>query len=301
MIQGDVSTFLSALGASEGDARLERALALVGGEPEVETFVDGGVKSKYLSMPDRGVTFLLTAGELSTVFFYAENTAEKDVYREWPALIEGVGSDSTRDDVVAALGEPLRAREAFVTYEVDAGYVQFEFNGDTIKLAVVMRELIGGLGPEPEQRAPASGDVEGELSVVMNAVGLPLFSREHRALIALAGPAMESYDDVRNGEKWLYFVFPNSGVTLQFKEEVLVAALVELVVKDGSAAYPSPDLLVFGLSLPSSREGVQAHFGKPERSSQFMDLYLVDDRYVRFDFESDVSTAVTVVQPGVEL
>lgn len=301
MIQGDVSTFLSALGASEGDARLDRALALVGGEPEVETFVDGGVKSKYLSMPDRGVTFLLTAGELSTVFFYAANTAEKDVYRGWSALMEGVSSDSTRDDIVAALGEPLRAREAFVTYEGDSGFVQFEFNGDVLKLAVVMRELIGGAGPEPEQNEPASGDVEGELRVVMDAVGLPLFSREHRALIALAGPAMESYDDVRNGEKWLYFVFPNSGVTLQFKEEVLVAALVELVGKDGAAAYPSPDLLVSGLSLPSSREGVQAHFGKPERSSQYMDLYLVDDRYLRFDFESDVSTAVTVVQPGVEL
>jgi hypothetical protein len=65
--------------------------------------------------------------------------------------------------------------------------------------------------------------------------------------------------------------------------------------------YPSLDLLISGLSLPSSREGVQGHFGKPERSSQYMDLYLVDDRHLRFDFESDVSTAVTVVQPGVEL
>lgn len=299
MIQGDVSTFLSALGAGEGDPQLDRALALVGGELEVETFIDGGAKSIYLSMEDKGVEFLLTDGELSTVFFSASQT--DPTYGGWSTLIDGIGPESSRTDVVEALGEPLRARDAFVTYEADSGYVQFDFDGDLMKTAVVMRALIGGSGPEPERDESASGDVEGELCVVMNAVGLPLFSREHVALMALAGPAMETHEDVRGGATWAYDVFPNSGVTLQFKEEVLVAALVELVGKEGSAAYPSPDLLVSGLSLPSSRAGVQGHFGKPERSSQYMDLYLVDDRYLRFDFESDVSTAVTVVQPGVEL
>ncbi len=62
MIRGDVSTFLNALGAKENDPQLERALALVGGTPEVESFVDGGVKSTYLSLEDGGVEFLLTDG-----------------------------------------------------------------------------------------------------------------------------------------------------------------------------------------------------------------------------------------------
>lgn len=302
MIQGDVSTFFNALGASEGDARLDRALSLVGGEPEAETFVDGGETSTYLSLPDRGVTFLLEDGLLNTVFFYAEKTAEKDVYENWPALIEGVGSDSSRDDIVRTLGEPLRSREAFVTYEADPGYVQFEFNGDAIKLAVVMRELIGGLDPQPQPVEVATEvTVDGEIAAFVRAVGLPMFSREHVELMTLAGPAMETHEDARGGANWTYDVFPKSGVTLQFKDEVLVGALIELVSKDGAAVYPSLDLLISGLSLPSSREGIQAHFGKPERSSQYMDLYLIDDRYLRFDFESDVSTAVTVVQPGVEL
>lgn len=300
MIQGDVSTFLSALGASEGDARLDRALALVGGEPEVETFVDGGVRSTYLSLEDKGAEFLLTNGELSTVFLSA---ASKDgTYPGWTTLVEGVAPTSSREDVVRTLGEPLRSRDALVTYKADPGYLQFDFDGDSIKTAVVMRELIGGLDPQPQPDEVADEvTVDGEIASFIRAVGLPMFSREHVALMTLAGPAMETHEDVRGGANWAYDIFPNSGVTLQFKEEVLVAALVEIVSKDGSAAYPSPDQLVSGLSLPSSREGVQAHFGKPERSSQYMDLYLVDDRYLRFDFESDVSTAVTVVQPGVEL
>ena len=300
MIRGDVSTFLNALGAKENDPQLERALALVGGTPEVESFVDGGVKSTYLSLEDRGVEFLLTDGELSTVFFSA--SSGDGVYAGWPTLIEGVRTGSTREQIVRALGEPLRSRDAFVTYEVDTGFVQFDFDGDVIKTVVVMRELIGGRDPQPQGDEVATEvAVDGEIAAFVRAVGLPMFSREHVEVMTLAGPSMETHEDARGGANWTYDVFPSSGVTLQFKDEVLVGALIELVVKDGASVYPSLDLLISGLSLPSSRDDIQAHFGKPERSSQYMDLYLVGDRYLRFDFESGLSTAVTVVQPGVEL
>lgn len=207
MIQGDVFTFLNALGAREGDPRLEHALAFVGGPHEVEVFDEGGVQGKYLVMTDRGVDFLLKDGVLTTVFVYATDTPDQGIYGGWESLVAGVGSDASSDAVVQALGAPLRSTESFVRYQVDPGFVQFDFDGD---------------------------------------------------------------------------------------------ALIKLRAEDGKSGYPTPELLIAGLALPASRDTIGAHFGTPRQTSQQMDLYLVDDRYLRFDFDAELSTAVTVVLPGAE-
>ncbi|MFI5427522.1 hypothetical protein [Aeromicrobium sp. UC242_57] len=144
MIHGDVSTFLQALGAREGDPRLEQALAFVGGEPETETFHDEQGESKYLIMPGRGVDFLLKDGVLDTVFIYAVESVEQGVYGGWSTLVDGVGADASTDDVVRVLGAPRRATSGYACYQVDPGFVQFDFDDDRLTMAVVMRHDIGG-------------------------------------------------------------------------------------------------------------------------------------------------------------
>lgn len=142
--------------------------------------------------------------------------------------------------------------------------------------------------------------IDGDVATFMRAVGSEMYSPEHLAVIVLAGPAMESHEDVRGGVTWRYQEFPRTGVTLQFKESLLVGALIRLHDGEGEQGYPSPELLVAGFSLPASRESVKTLFGEPSRSSQLMDLYLLDDRYLRFDFDAGQSTALTVTMPGVE-
>lgn len=144
MITGGVSTLLNTLGAREGDPRLEQAMAFVGGDHETETFDDGGVEAKYLVMSGRGVDFLLNDGVVSTVFVYATESEEQSIYGNWPTLVNGVDADASPDEVVRALGAPKRATSTYVLYETELGFVQFDFDEDTLKMAVVMQHDIGG-------------------------------------------------------------------------------------------------------------------------------------------------------------
>ncbi|WP_194421446.1 hypothetical protein [Microbacterium abyssi] len=302
MIHGDASTFLNALGAREGDPRLTQAVSAVGGEYAVEVYDDDGVVEKYLIMADRGADFLLEDGELETVFIYAAATKTRGMYDGWATLIDGVGPDASPDEVVRALGAPLRSTRAYLTYEADPGFVQFEFDGEKLTMAVVMRRVIGGQTPvEESAESEEPGTVDGEAATFMRAVGTAMFSAEHMAVIELAGPAIETRDDIRDGVAWQYDHFPNTGVTLQFKGEDLVGVLIRLRSDDGESTYPTPDLLIAGLPLPSSREAVTDRFGAPNLSSEQMDLYLVDDRYLRFEYEDGQNTALTVVLPGAEV
>ena len=144
MTHGDASTFLNALGAREGDPELDQALTLVGGEYAVETYDDDGVDEKYLMLADRGVDFLLEDGELETVFVYAKATKTRGMYGGWATLFEGIGPDSSPNDVRRTLGAPLRSTRAYMTYESAPGFVQFEFDGESLTMAVLMRRVIGG-------------------------------------------------------------------------------------------------------------------------------------------------------------
>lgn len=141
---GDVFIFLKALGAREGDPSLEQAMAFVGGEHETETFDDSEVEAKYLVMSERGVDFLLNDGVLDTVFVFATESDEQSIYRGWTTLVDGITAASSPDDVVRALGAPKRATDTYILYEVDAGFVQFDFDGNALKMAVVMQHDIGG-------------------------------------------------------------------------------------------------------------------------------------------------------------
>lgn len=136
---------------------------------------------------------------------------------------------------------------------------------------------------------------DGELSAFIQAVGHDMYSPDHQKIIALAGPEMEIDEDERNGMKAQYQYFTNSGVTLQFKMGLLVVAMIELVSDDGNSYYHSSEKLINDLPLPASRDDVRIRFGKPNKSEEKMDLFIINNRYVRFDFADDKSTNVTVI------
>ncbi|APZ33893.1 hypothetical protein BOH66_06215 [Microbacterium aurum] len=143
-----------------------------------------------------------------------------------------------------------------------------------------------------------SPDAPNELAAFLDAVGQTMYSPEHLTVMALAGPPSESFEEERDGAAWQYQVSERSGVTLQFREQVLVAALIRLVADDEDAAYPALGALVPGLTLPASRADIRAHYGATRHEDPDMDLYLVGDHYLRFDFVDGQSVALTVILLG---
>lgn len=144
MIQGDVFTFLGALGALEGDVLLQEALTIVGGDVETEVFIEDDVELKYLIMAGRGVTFLLEDGVVTTVFIYALDTDSQSAYLSWDTLVLGVNRASSPADIQSVLGTPVKATHELVRYDTGSSFVQFEFKGDQLKLLAMMSTVIGG-------------------------------------------------------------------------------------------------------------------------------------------------------------
>ncbi|KDA05261.1 hypothetical protein DC31_03970 [Microbacterium sp. CH12i] len=317
MIEGAIVTYVNALGTSEGEQRFTDAVALVGDQYKVETYNDRGFEEKYLIQMDRGADFLLKAGALSSVFFYAEGSRDRSPYFGWSSLVDGIGPDASRDDIVRVLGEPYYSTPQAMLYAVDDAFVRFAFEEGTLTMAVAQREAPGvgtasttsasatATDPDPDAaealraEPEAEPEIDGELSAFLNALGKPIHSPEHLALIVLAGPAMEVEEAEQDGAAWEYHRFPKTGVILQFKNELLVGALVRLIADEDESAYPRPERLVTGCALPSSRAQIKEHFGTPHYASEDMDLYLVGERYVQFNYESDQTVDVTVLMPGV--
>lgn len=138
-IRGAVVTYLEVLGTARGDRRLEQVVELLGGVTGTERYDDAGSVDVYLAVATRGVDLLLRDGTLHTVFFSATD------FPGWPDLIEQTSHARTRDDVVHALGEPLRERPHYVTYPIGPAYLQFDLEDYVVVRAVVMVELVGGL------------------------------------------------------------------------------------------------------------------------------------------------------------
>lgn len=301
MIQGDISLFLKALGAKEKDPSFKKAFDFIGGEYETDIYTDTGEEEKYLIMENKGVEFLLRNSSLSTIFFHViEEEEGQGVYKDLSSLIKRLKANASSADIEKLLGAPLRSTEKHLTYEAKPGYVQFDFADGKLKTVVAMTELIGGV---PAQTTQPAEDTTGEddLMIFLRAVGTTSYSPEHLAAVVHAGPAMESEKAVHAGATWIYQSFPKSGVLFQFKNELAVRVSIELHSSDESPAYRWLDRLIPALPLPASRESIQAHFGEPFQSNEHMDLYYIEDRYLRFYFEKGQSTGITITQPGANL
>lgn len=306
MIRGDIVRFLDALGSREGDDRLTEVLAAVGGGYETSTYLDDGVESKYLVSKEHGVDFLLEDGVLRSVFFHARSTAVQAAYDGWDGLIDGIRPDSSPESLVEVLGAPKMATEAFAIYPASPGFVRLVFSDGGLKMVVAQQVDPFDAAPLPEtgdavvvnlSGVDEASTIDGELAIFMAAVGSAIYSPEHRAALVLAGPALETHQDERADATWLYQEFPKAGVTLQFKNDIMIGALILL---DGPNAYPTPDLLITGLPLPCAREALGNRLGKEQVSSETQAFYYVRDKYLAFDFEGGITTAVSVIEPDAE-
>lgn len=142
----------------------------------------------------------------------------------------------------------------------------------------------------------SSEHLQGELTTFLDALGTTGGIFRVPKVLALVGPTYESVDTEKPGSEQV--VFPRTGTHLFFKNEVLTGVLIYVVDNGGQLPYPTPTGLVSGIAPGASREQVRAVMGEPRQGSQYMDLFMVDDKYVRFDYDGDSWASVSLLLPG---
>jgi len=204
---------------------------------------------------------------------------------------------------VQKIGDPVATTDAYVRYQTSTGFVQFDFTDEQLTMLVLMSEVVGDQADRaPTKLTDTMSSMQGELTVFTGAIGRAMFSPPHLAIIDLIGHASDSFDEERGGISWQVEVSGSTGVVLQFREEILVSALITLSSDAGETAYPTAETLIDGLPLPSDRQSVAARFGGPHQSEGLADLYVVDGVQLRFDFlESGPSALLTVAAEGVDV
>ncbi|GGH47802.1 hypothetical protein [Microbacterium album] len=157
----------------------------------------------------------------------------------------------------------------------------------------------GHASADPAPRRPATAPIAGEISVFLDALGTREGSLEVLNVIGLVGPRYERHRTERGGVEWQYLVFGPNGADLQFREGVLVGALLWIAAPDGGGSYPRPEALFEGLPLPASRGEVVAALGAPTQAEVAHALYRLDDRYLDVEFADDRVVSLSVMLRGV--
>lgn len=143
--------------------------------------------------------------------------------------------------------------------------------------------------------------LQGDIETFLDALGAP--SQRPEALgraIGLVGPGLEIEHFEQHGstnEHW-YFRRTGSGFLLH---DGSVVAVILPVRRDEGPVYDGLDALIDGVDLSRDRASIIASIGAPTRSSQRMDLWRLDGRYLRLDFAGDRLTDVSTALSGVEL
>lgn len=129
---GDIQAGSGAAGIGIGQDRAEVEKVLGPPERVTSTGIQGAEKKQvtYCLYPTRGIDVLLENGKVRSLFLYHEGA---DDHRQYQGRTpEGLTLSSSRDDVLAALGEPnARGLEADADrwFRYDSG-IEFSFRSD---------------------------------------------------------------------------------------------------------------------------------------------------------------------------
>ncbi|MFC7403983.1 hypothetical protein [Georgenia alba] len=291
---GEIGTYLAAMGGREGDAAVDRAIALAGGALSANEYnID--VPTKYVAS-EGGTEFMFEDGVLHSVLLHGPGSQD-GAYPRPSALIDGLSLDSGREQLEFVLGEPHRSTPGYVKYKVGDCFVNFTFADDVVKDVQVQRTDVGADAPVAPAPAPEA-EISGELATIMAALGTEYGSREMGAVVLLTGPNAREHA-MEDGKAGRYVTFGDSGVDLLYRNDRLVGATV-YVSGEERDLYPRPEKLIDGLRLPARRMKVNMVLGSPTDRSSDIDLYSVGEIDVMFDYADKYVRTISVAMPGAQ-
>lgn len=325
-VTGDITTFLDTLDQPEPASPVQALIGSFGSEPEVEEFSYGpGGTERYLTFRSSGVDLLVEGGMLAAVFLHLRTSGPSASYTPYGApsvLVEGLPAHPTRDEVRATFGPPLRSSDdpAWDFFAIGPRFVNVAYEGDDATLVTLMvsdpTESFDGEAYVEGLEIRDGGMIEapsGDVDTFMAAFAASSDDVLARIML-LTGlePAMRHEKIEREGAEWLYVFLP--GVDLQFKDGLLVGALIRVAREDGPN-YRRLARLVRDLPLPAGRDDVRAALGTPKTSSptqvsgESFDLYDIasgeftagQDLSLTFDYLEDQVVSLSVLRRGVDV
>lgn len=140
IINGEIITFLKALGCRQGDVKILDAITLIASDFEIETVKYDDLSHVYFHFFKSGVDFTFNSynsvEELKAIFIYVK---EIDGYLKYPFIedfIDGISSKVTMDDIANILGVPECKKKKWIRYKYYNNYIHFEFN-ESNELALI--------------------------------------------------------------------------------------------------------------------------------------------------------------------
>lgn len=144
-ISGRITTLLDALGEKPGAPAVEAASALFGDITEQRLDPKGGVlKKDWLTYEfrDAGTMFSFGDDELCKIVVRVRPETGWAAYPAADALIDGVSSTTTREQLLALLGEPKKARRDSDMWQVGRRYLNVGYapaSGAIGRITVMLR------------------------------------------------------------------------------------------------------------------------------------------------------------------
>lgn len=298
-IRGEILPYLAAIGSEDGSEVMLAAMEAVGTKFTIKEYTSAGKHEKYLIFAKRGVDFLVLDGVVDTVLFHLRDREEYSAYAHPDALVEGIDHGMSRADVIGVLGEPRRNEKRYLLYAVGDAFVNIQIRDERVLRVNAQRRDLKAEAEAEEAAMSAAGPVPiaGEISKLIGAVGSAYGDPVMLDLVELVGPRLESHDvDAANGGG-KFLVFDGGGVDVQYRDDVLIGALVH--VREGERRpYPRLDALIDGLSFPATRADVHAVLGVPVESPRSdVDVYEHDGRFVLFNYDDDDLATISITIP----
>ena len=128
-IAGEITTFFLALGCEPGDERVAAARTLVGPMESGEPYRQDGATYQLDKCAADGTSFTWKDGRLLKVIVAMQQERAAGPYPRPEALVEGLTSDTTREQAAQALGAPDRARSTGDTWNVGSQFLAVSFGG----------------------------------------------------------------------------------------------------------------------------------------------------------------------------
>lgn len=296
-LTGTITTFLTALNHPELDEEVQTVISVLGESYETETYNDTGVEEKYLSAPEQGVELLLDDGILNTIFIYATPTDENEVFSDWEGLIDGLNEDSTREEIRAIVGDPVKTATLYDLYQVEDRFIHFQFDESSQhlnKLTLMAKDpLINSL----TDLAEVSNEVrvEGTVNTLIAAIGHSEQDPETQAMIELFESEYTASEPSGGPDVVIrYYRFPTGHV--QFKNDVVANVFFSTGLSFGDFVPEGLRLhsLIVGLAEKPARIDIPALLGDPYVKQANFELYNVGGGSVHVEYINDIPDSISV-------
>lgn len=140
---GDLAAVIGALGRSTQDGAVRAVMSLFGPSFERSEYEIGPVSRVYEVAADGHAQLIFEDGLFETAMVWIRATAEHSACASPETLVDGIGPETTREEIVARFGTPSRAGDDWDRFRAEGGFLRFGYVDGRVEEISVMRRTPG--------------------------------------------------------------------------------------------------------------------------------------------------------------